>query len=145
MFFRTTISLCDSSNPVDSTASGSSNSPENNSAYISAIRSGVLTSPSRELSSPTASMISRTALTMRSWSIPAVGALILRDLPGRASIVAEVVNRDFTARLDSDSLKFENQPAATLDWRENVGKLRNLFRPCGRILGASLSAQLAVL
>src|SRR4030095_1372675 len=95
MFLRTTISLCDSSNPVARTESGSSNNPENSSAYISATRSGVRASPSRAGSSPMASMISRTASTMRRWSIPAVGALIWSSvLPGRG----RYCNRRWEAR-----------------------------------------------
>ena len=71
-----TISSCSASKTVVSTSSGCCRSPANCSAYIRATRAGVSTSPSRSGSSPTASKISRTARSIRSWSTgPATGEL----------------------------------------------------------------------
>src|SRR2546422_4259961 len=72
MSFTTTISLCrSSSNPVARSADGSWWIPENSSSYISAIRLGVPTSPSRSGDSPMARRIISTAFWIASLSTPA--------------------------------------------------------------------------
>src|SRR4030042_423978 len=69
MSLMTTISRCPISKPTSRSSLGSLCNPWNNSAYISATRWGVSFIPSREGSSPIASIISRTALLILTSSI----------------------------------------------------------------------------
>src|SRR4051812_38694408 len=91
-----TISSCSASNVTVRCFEGSSCSPAKISSYMSAMRAGVRTSPSRSGSSPIASRISRTAFSIRPLSTP-MGAprsrLASRSRLRRAARIRHVVGR----------------------------------------------------
>src|ERR1043166_6943161 len=92
-----TISSWSASNVTTRWLEGSSDSPAHTSAYISATRAGVRTSPSRSGSSPIANRISRTARSMRSRS---TGSVVLGTAwRGWASVIVSSFRREIAVVL----------------------------------------------
>src|SRR5215472_13145401 len=117
-----TISSCSASKTVVSTSSGRCRRPANCSAYILATRAGVSISPSRSGSSPTASSISRTACSIRSWSTggrSAGGSDVSSSAAGRSRIavssVVDIARRRARVEPEAERLPVGRQRAVTAE------------------------------
>src|SRR6516164_11326601 len=117
-----TISSCSASKTVVSTSSGRCRRPANCSAYILATRAGVSISPSRSGSSPTASSISRTARSIRSWSTggrSAGGPGVSSSTADRSLIVAssvvDIARRRAPVEPEAERLPVGRQRAVTAE------------------------------
>src|ERR1043165_9615995 len=117
-----TISSWSASNVTTRWLAGSCDSPAHTSAYISATRAGVRTSPSRSGYSPIANRISRTARSMRSWSTGSAVAGTARR--GWASVIVSSFRRQLAVVLGD-----ERQVAIALPHVEAVADHESVGNP----------------